>query len=68
MCIQGLLGGSNPEIPAPQQIRTPPRIVDTEVKQARDDTKRKARAATGSASTVRTSDKPTSTGKVLLGQ
>lgn len=61
MCIFG-------STPTPQPIKTPPSFVDASVQDARENTKRKQRAATGANATRTATDQTMTTGKTLLGQ
>lgn len=63
MCVFG-----KPDTPQPQAIEAPPSLVSDDVTRARNDTKRKAKAASGAGSTNRTPAAPNSTAKTLLGQ
>ena len=55
-------------VPEPTPIQQPASFVDSAVQQARDDTKRKQRAAAGANSTRVAQDQTMTTGKTLLGQ
>lgn len=58
-----------PKIPGPEPIQSPATVADANVQQARSDTQKRARQASGANSTRVASSTPTmTTGKTLLGQ